>query len=66
MKVAELLDHALYEKNHGKGFDAFYGRAWALYHYLAFDEARAGQLRTYAKAIIGGKRSGKRPPHSAI
>ena len=53
--VEELLDHALYEKRHGKGFDAFYGRAWALYHYLFFDEARKGQLTAYVRAIASGK-----------
>lgn len=59
VKVEELLDHELYEKRHGKGFAAFYGRAWALYHYLYFDEARKGQLSTYARAIAAGKSEGE-------
>lgn len=54
VKVEELLDNALYEKRHGTGFDAFYGRAWALYHYLFFDDARKGQLATYVRAIASG------------
>lgn len=58
--VEELLDHNLYEKNHPKGFDSFYGRAWALYHYLYFDEARRGQLVAYWKAISDGV-----PEHTA-
>jgi len=55
VKVEELLDHELYEKRHGKGFDAFYGRAWALYHYLFFDQERKGQLVSYGRAIASGK-----------
>lgn len=59
VKVEELLDHALYEKNRGKRYDAFYGRAWALYHYLVMDEIeegkRKGQLSAYARAIIAGR-----------
>lgn len=57
--VEELLDHELYAKRHGKGYDAFYGRAWGLYHYLTIEDitngARKDQLRNYAKAITGGK-----------
>jgi tetratricopeptide (TPR) repeat protein len=59
VKVEELLDHELYQKRHGKGHDAFYGRAWALYHYLAFENVqqgpRKGQLSAYLRAITGGK-----------
>lgn len=57
--VEELLDPELYAKRHGKGYDAFYGRAWGLYHYLAIDDITQGprkdQLRTYAEAIMKGK-----------
>lgn len=59
VKVEELLDHALYEKNRGKRYDAFYGRAWGLYHYLVMDEfeagPRQGQLSTYARLLVSGK-----------
>ena len=55
VKVEELLDHELYQKRHGKGFDAFYGRAWGLYHYLFFDDTRKGQLSAYIRAIASGK-----------
>ena len=55
VKVEELLDHELYAKQHGRGFDAFYGRAWALYHYLFFEPQRKGQLNTYFRAIATGK-----------
>ena len=54
VSVQELLDHKLYEKNHGKGYDAFYGRAWGLYHYLYFEKSRRGQLDTYWNAIASG------------
>jgi tetratricopeptide (TPR) repeat protein len=52
--VEELLDHELYEQNRGKAYDAFYGRAWALYHYLTFSEERAGQLAQYWRTIAEG------------
>lgn len=55
VKVEELLDSALYDKRHGRGFDAFYGRAWALYHYLFFEDARRDQLANYFRAIVAGK-----------
>lgn len=45
--VRELLDPALYEKQRGKGYDAFYGKSWLLYHYLTFSEERRGQLGKY-------------------
>lgn len=54
VSVEELLDHELYEQNRGKGYDAFYGRAWALYHYLTFSEERGGQLAEYWRVIAEG------------
>lgn len=55
VSVEELIDPELYEKNKGKRFDAFYGRAWALYHYLYFNKERSGQLRNYMVGIAEGK-----------
>ena len=52
--VRELLDPVLYEKQRGKGFDAFYGKSWLLYHYLIFSEERAGQLRKYQVNLVDG------------
>lgn len=52
--VEELLDHEAYEKNRGKQYDAFYGRSWALYHYLTFEPERKGQLNAYWKEIASG------------
>lgn len=53
--VAQLLDRKLYEKAAGAEFDAFYVRAWALYHMLVFSPERRGQLATYANAFVQGK-----------
>ncbi|MDG5748884.1 DUF1570 domain-containing protein [Qipengyuania sp. XHP0207] len=54
VSVEELIDPDLYEKNKGKRFDAFYGRAWALYHYLFFSDERRGQFSAYLNAIVNG------------
>lgn len=59
--VEELIDHEVYAKRRSKSYDAFYGRSWALFHYLKFEDLeqkpRKGQLVTYARAIAGGKSS---------
>ena len=55
VKVAELLDHELYENRKSKDDGGFYGRSWALYHYLSFEPSRSGQLRAYTRAITEGK-----------
>jgi hypothetical protein len=52
--VRELLDPALYEEKKVKGFDAFYGKSWLLYHYLFFDDARRAQLNTYLVNLAQG------------
>lgn len=52
--VPELLDPELYRERHGNRFASFYGRSWALYHYLSFDEERKGQLTAYWRAVAGG------------
>ena len=59
VSVEELIDPDLYEKNKGKRFDAFYGRAWALVHYLWFSPERKGQLGAYQRAIFAGTESRK-------
>lgn len=55
--VEELLDPDLFEKKHGQAFDSFYGKSWALYHYLVFEPARRGQLHNYLQGLAAGKRS---------
>ena len=52
--IRELLDTELYEKNKGKGYDAFYGRSWLLYHYLTFNPERKGQADRYWLEVLNG------------
>jgi hypothetical protein len=54
--VADLLDPDEYEKRPKRGFEAFYGKSWLLYHYLTFDEARKGQLNRYVEMLRQGMR----------
>lgn len=55
--IEQLLDSQLYESRRSKGHDAFYGRSWALYHYLNFNEDRAGQLTAYWNRVARGEQS---------
>lgn len=52
--VRELLDPELYEKQKGKGYDAFYGKSWLLYHYLIFSKERLGQMGQYQRNLFSG------------
>lgn len=54
--VIDLVDQDHYEKRKGKDrrYDAYYGRAWLLFHYLTFEPARRGQLAAYVKALTTG------------
>ncbi|MCX9146662.1 hypothetical protein [Erythrobacter sp. WG] len=52
--VRELIDPALYEKQKVKGYDGFYLKSWLLYHYLTFNEARAGQRDAYIRNLVEG------------
>lgn len=52
--VRELFDPALYEEKKVKGYDAFYGKSWLLYHYSFFTEARRSQLNTYLVNLANG------------
>jgi Flp pilus assembly protein TadD len=54
VSLAELLDYELYRENRGARYDAYYGRAWLLYHYLRFEPSRAGQLPAYWQAVAQG------------
>lgn len=51
----ELLDPAAYAARHQGAGNAFYGKAWALYHYLVMDRTRSGQLGTYLQALAQGQ-----------
>lgn len=54
VSAEQLLDPEVYEKRRSNGYDSFYGRSWALVHYLNFDEARKGQLGAYWNEIATG------------
>ncbi|MAQ31062.1 MAG: hypothetical protein CL950_14075 [Erythrobacter sp.] len=54
VSVHELIDPELYAKNKSRRFDAYYGRAWALFHYLYFAKDRAGQMTEYLRLIMAG------------
>ena len=54
VSLRELLDYDLYKKNRGRRYDAFYGRAWLLYHYLRFNPERRGQLVSYWQKVATG------------
>ncbi len=56
VSIEELLDEDVYSAKKRTRYDAFYGRAWLLYHYLTFSNERKGQLSAYWLALAqGGK-----------
>jgi tetratricopeptide (TPR) repeat protein len=57
--VIDLVDEAHYAKRAGanRGYDAYYGRAWLLYHYLTFEPSRKGQLSRYIQGLAEGRSS---------
>ncbi|MBN8817280.1 MAG: DUF1570 domain-containing protein [Sphingomonas sp.] len=57
VSVTDLLDPDTYEKRRRKGFDAYYGKAWLLYHYLTFSQSRKGQFPEYLRLLRSGKSS---------
>lgn len=54
VSIRELLDHEVYAARKRRTYDAFYGRAWLLYHYLFFSDERKGQLTTYGRHLMSG------------
>lgn len=52
--IEALLDAATYDKTKTKAYDEFYGRSWALYHYLLVSQKRPGQLVNYMVALANG------------
>lgn len=54
VSVRELLDYDLYRENRSGIYDAYYGRAWLLFHYLRFNPQRTGQLERYWAAVASG------------
>jgi tetratricopeptide (TPR) repeat protein len=52
--IERLVDTAAYLSGKKKGYDAFYGRSWLLFHYLHFSQTRKGQLGDYLKKLDSG------------
>ncbi|QIL02890.1 hypothetical protein G7078_08895 [Sphingomonas sinipercae] len=52
-KLTDLLGATFVEKT-GEDTEKFYSRSWLLTHYLAFSDARQGQLTTYVRGIEQG------------
>ena len=59
VSAIDLVDEAHYAKRVGvnRRYDAYYGRAWLLYHYLTFEPSRKGQLSRYVQALMDGRPS---------
>lgn len=57
VKVEELLDPDIYEKRRRSGYDSFYGKSWALFHYLTMESERRGQIRQYIERMSAGQSS---------
>lgn len=57
LTVREVLDYDRTARGAGRRNDGFYGRAWLLFHYLAFNEARAGQYTEYQRRYMQGEPS---------
>lgn len=57
--ATDLLDPESYEKRRAKtkGYDAFYGKSWVLYHYLNMGKVRDGQMGRYLALMRSGKAS---------
>lgn len=54
--VEKMLDPASYRDGARKGFDSFYGKSWALYHYLTLEPGeRRGQLGKYMRLLREGR-----------
>ena len=57
VSIETLFERGNIGREGGNARDDFYGRSWALYHLLTFDEERKGQLLDYATRIAGGDSS---------
>jgi Flp pilus assembly protein TadD len=55
VSIEQLLDSKLYRANKSQGYDNFYGRAWALFHYLFTDAERRKQLVDYLNRLNKGE-----------
>ena len=47
--ATNLVDPDSYHPPKGRGYDAYYGKSWLLFHYLTFDKDRSGQMQSYLR-----------------
>lgn len=52
--LERLVDTQAYLAKKSKDYDEFYGKSWALFHYLRFAPERAGQMDKYLSLIFSG------------
>lgn len=57
VSMEQLFERGNMKRGEGNARDDFYGRSWALYHFLTFDGSRKGQLFDYAQRIAKGSSS---------
>jgi len=55
VSIQQLLDSKLYFAGKSKSYDNFYGRSWALFHYLFTDSGRRKQLADYLTRLNNGE-----------
>ena len=59
VSIHELFERGAMDRDEGNSRDNFYGRSWALYHFLTFTPERKGQLLDYARKVAAGADSTK-------
>lgn len=57
VSIDDLFERGGFKRDGAIPRDNFYGRSWALYHYLTFTPERKGQLLDYAQRIAAGETS---------
>ena len=55
VSLERVLDSKLYFASKSKGYDNFYGRSWALFHYLFSDAERRKQIVDYLNRLNRGE-----------
>ena len=55
VSIQRLLDSKLYFADKSKSYDNFYGRSWALFHYLFTDDTRRKQIVDYLNRLNKGE-----------
>lgn len=55
LPIETVLTTSVSDLKGAEAGDTFYGRSWALVHYLSFERARSGQMKKYLQAISDGR-----------